>query len=511
MSKIRNKTMKFFLGILPFFLCVSLFAENSFNDASSYLERKVVEKKLSNGITLIMVDTGYAPVLSFIISFKVGSADETYRTMGAAHLLEHMLFKGTDVIGTKDFKKEKPILDKIEAVGETLDVLKLRNPANELIPSLEKRLAELQKEHAALVVSSPYDKLYSERGGVGFNASTSKDKTEYYISLPAAELELWAKTESERLRNPVMREYYLERANVLEERLMRYDSTGGGLLFEAFIAQAFSSHPYRHPVIGWASNIPYLSIKDVREFYYARYIPSRMNITIVGKQNVDETFRIVEKYFSSINRAPEPKDINVTEARQLGEKRFEINYESNPEIIIGWHKPTYPSKDDYALDIFADIAANGKSSKLHKTLVVERKLAHSVSVWNGAPGARYDNLFAIFAEPAGGVSAHELEKAIYEELDKAASSITNKDIEIVKNQIESGAVLSLSSSSKLASTLSYYQTVFGDWRYFTNYHKAISNITVKDISEAYKKYCVKENRSVGILNDSRKGGTNEKP
>ncbi|MCL1912101.1 MAG: insulinase family protein [Leptospirales bacterium] len=504
--------MKLFSGmLLPVFLCASLFAEGGFDDAGSFLAQKVVEKKLSNGITLLMADMGYSPVLSFVISFKVGSSDETYRTMGAAHLLEHMLFKGTDVIGTKDFKKEKPILDKIEAVGETLDVLKLRNPANELIPQLEKRLAELQKEHSALVVSSPYDKLYSERGGVGFNASTSKDKTEYYISLPASELELWAKTESERLRNPVMREYYLERANVLEERLMRYDSTGGGLLFEAFIAQAFASHPYRHPIIGWGSNIPYLSIKDVREFYYTRYIPSRMSIVIVGKQNVDETFRIVEKYFSSIGRAPEPKDINVAEGKQLGEKRFEINYEANPEIIIGWHKPTYPSKDDYALDVFADIAAGGKSSKLYKALVIERKLAHSVMAWNGAPGARYNNLFAIFAEPAGGVSPYELEKAIYEELDRAVSSITDKDIEIVKNQIESNALLSLSSNSKLASTLSYYQTVFGDWRYFANYHKAVSNITVKDISEAYKKYFVKENRSVGVLNNTGKGDANEEP
>ena len=511
MKTIKNRIIKFSLWILPLFLCASLFAEGGFDDANSYLTQKVVEKKLSNGITLIMLDTGYAPVLSFVISFKVGSVDESYRTMGAAHLLEHMLFKGTDTIGTKDFKKEKPILDKIEAVGETLDILKLRNPSNELIPVFEKRLSELQKEHSALVISSPYDKLYSERGGVGFNASTSKDRTAYYISLPSAELEFWAQTESERLRNPIMREYYLERANVLEERLMRYDSVGGGLLFEAFIAQAFSSHPYRHPIIGWRSNIPYLSIKDVREFYYTRYIPSRMTITIIGKQNTDETFQIVEKYFSSISRAPEPKDINVAEEKQLGEKRFEINFEANPEIIIGWHKPTYPSKDNYALDVLAYMIANGRSSKLHKALVIERKLAHSILAWNGAPGARYNNLFALFAEPAGGVSPHELEQAIYEELDKAVSSITENDIKIVKNQIESSAVLSLSPNSKLASVLSYYQTVFGDWRYFTNYHKAVSNITIEDISEAYKKYCVRENRSVGILNDTRKGEANERP
>lgn len=500
--------MKFFLKITSviFILCAAAGADDT---AEAYLNRKVVTKRLSNGITLIMADVGYSPVLSFEIAFAVGSADESYRTMGAAHMLEHMLFKGTDTMGTVDFQKEKPILDKIEAVGESLDALKIKSPGNILIPELEKRLAGLQKEHSSLVVSSPYDKLYSEHGGVGFNASTSKDITGYYISLPSKELELWAKTESERLRNPVMREYYLERGNVLQERLMRYDSNGEGLLFEAFIAQAFSAHPYRHPVIGWASNIPYLSIKDVRRFYYTYYIPSRMTITIVGRQNVDETFRIVEKYFSYIRPAPEPKGINVKEARQLGEKRFELNYEANPEIIIGWHKSAHPSKDNYVLDVFSDILTGGESPKLYNSLVLERKLAHSVSSWNGAPGARYDNLFAIFASPAGGVKTEELEKAIYEELDKSLSSMTDEDLQVIKNRIESDTVFSLASNMGIARTLSYYQAVYGDWRYFINYKDAVSKVTLKDISDSVKKYCVKENRIVGVLNDTRKGRANE--
>ena len=473
-------------------------------NAGIFLEEKVVERKLDNGITLIMVDRGYSPVLSFEIAFKVGSVDESYRTMGAAHLLEHMLFKGTDILGTTDYAKEKPILDKMEAIGETLDILRLRKTNNALIPELEEKLKALQKEHSALVVPSPYDKLYSEHGGVGFNASTSKDKTGYYISLPAVELELWAKTESERLRNPIMREYYLERANVQQERLMRYDSSGSGLLFEAFIAQAFSAHPYRHPIIGWGTNIPYLSIKDIRRFYYTYYIPSRMTITIVGRHNPYETLRVVEKYFSAIPPAPEPQEINVAEPVQLGEKRFEINYEANPFLIIGWHKEAYPSKDDYIFDVFAEIITGGRSSKLYKSLVLERKMASSVSAWSSAPGSRYNNLFVIFAAPVNGVTAQELEQVIYEELEKAVSSLSNKDLEDVKNRIEAGALFSLTSNQGLAGVLSYYQTVYGDWRYFKNYQDAVSQISADDIREAISKYCKKENRIVGILNDSRK-------
>ncbi len=227
------------------------------NDAGTYLKENVKTFKLSNGITLILLNRGYSPTLAFEIAFRVGSVNETYRTAGAAHMLEHMLFKGTDVIGTKDYKKEKVILKKIEAIGETLDKVRILNPDNVRISHLEKELKKLQKEQRKYVVNSPYDMIYTSNGGVGFNASTSKDMTGYYIELPSKKLKLWAKTESERLRKPVLREFYLERNNVIQERLMRYDSKGTGLLFESFIATAFQSHPYRHPIIGWRSNIPF--------------------------------------------------------------------------------------------------------------------------------------------------------------------------------------------------------------------------------------------------------------
>jgi predicted Zn-dependent peptidase len=490
-----------------FFLFSPLFADTgaeSIDDAGGYLNQNVVTKKLANGITVILLNRGYSPTLSFETSFRVGSADESYRTMGAAHLLEHMLFKGTDTLGTRDFGKEKPLLDRIEAVGETLDNLRLRNPGNEMIPALEKELESLQKQGAELIVSSPYDMLYSENGGVDFNASTSRDKTGYYISLPAESLELWAKVESERLRNPVMREYYLERSNVEQERLMRYDSSGSGLFFEEFLAQALIAHPYRHPTIGWRSNIPFLSIKDVREFYRRYYIPSRMTITIVGRQNVDETFRVVEKYFSYIQAAPEPPAITVAEPKQSGEKRFVLNFDSSPYLIMGWHKPTYPSTDDYAFDMLTEILTGGQSGRLQRALVRERKLASSVETMNGMPGARYDNLFLIYAAPVEGHSLEELEKAIYEELEKALAGITEADMEKVRNRMESQMVFGLSANKEVASLLSYYQTIYGDWRYLVNYRKTLSRITIQDIRSAASKYCLQENRVVGYLKSSGK-------
>jgi len=471
------------------------------SDAGDYLKKNVVQKKLKNGITVLLLNRGYAPTLAFEIAFKVGSSDETYRSIGTAHLLEHMLFKGTDKIGTRNYKKEKKIMDKIEALGETIDTLKIRNPRNSELPSLKKKMAQLQKLQRKYIINSAYDRIYTANGARGFNASTSRDKTGYYIQLPSSKLELWAKLESERLRKPVLREYYLERNNVLEERRMRYDSKGDGGLWERFIAVAYTAHPYRHPIIGWRSNIPLLSIKDVREFYYKHYIPSRMTITIVGKQDTKKTLAILEKYFSAIAPRPEPKGVIITEPKAAGERRFEYLFKSKPSMIIGWHKPTMPSKTDYAFDIVSDILGQGKTSRLYKSLLLKKKLVTSIGAWNGYPASRYDNLFVITAQPRSGVSLEKVEKAIYHEINKMIDNLTEAELIKIQNKLESSTVMGLRSNRGIASLLSYYQTILGDWRYGALYLKNIKKIKVEDVKAVMKRYLVKKNRIVGFLKE----------
>lgn len=172
------------------------------------------------------------------ISFRAGSVDESYNTAGAAHVLEHMLFKGTENFGTKDYASEKKILNRIEAVGETIDRLRLEDPRNAMIPRLESELKSLQKEHAQYGDNNTYDMVYSINGGVGFNAGTSKDMTKYVVQLPSSKLELWAQVESERLKKPVLREYYMERDNIYEERLT-YESNPGECCTKIFMPQPF--------------------------------------------------------------------------------------------------------------------------------------------------------------------------------------------------------------------------------------------------------------------------------
>jgi predicted Zn-dependent peptidase len=487
------------IGISLFF-STGLFAF----DPGTYLKNRVVTVRLKNGITAVLLNRGYAPTLAFNISFRVGSADESYRTAGAAHLLEHMLFKGTDKIGTTDFAKEGPIQARIEAVGETLDRLKISNPRNSRIPELEKELDRLHKEQSKYIVNAPYDAVYSENGGVGFNASTSRDATGYYVELPSDRLELWARLESERLRNPVMREYYLERNNVIQERLMRYDSSGTGLLFEQFVAAAFEAHPYRHPIIGWKSGIGMLSIEDVKRFYYSYYIPSRMTVTIVGKQDTAYTISVLERYFGRIPERPNPPEPSLREEPRRGERRITLNFESTPSLVAGWNKPTFPNADDFSCDVMAEILAVGKNSYLHKRLVIDKKTASSVDAWSGTPGSRYDNVFAVFASPAPGVSVERIEKDLYDAIDEFFNSVNEDDIKRIVNRMESELVFRLGKNQGLAHVLSYYQTVFGDWRYAADFAESVKKVTPSGIRALKEKYFHEANRTVAVLRDTRK-------
>jgi predicted Zn-dependent peptidase len=494
MKRVKNILLLFF-GLL--FISDAVLGE--FKSSGLYLEKNVFTATLSNGIKVVMLNRGNTPTLALITSFRVGSVDESYRMIGMAHMLEHMLFKGTDTIGTKDFKREKKILDEIEAIGETLDRLKLKNPDNTRISYLKIRLKALQKEHRKFVLSSPYSRIYSSNGGVGFNAFTSRDRTAYVIELPASKLEIWARLESERLLRPVMREYYLERDTVLEERSMRYESSGTGKLFEKFIAAAFIAHPYRHPTIGWESNIQSLSIRDLKSFYWSNYIPSRMTITIVGRHDVKKTLRILEKYFSRIKKRPEPPELAVREPQQEGERRVVLRLKFSPYLVIGWHKPTFPSKEDFASDVISGLLTDGKTSRLYRSLVLEKKIATSVDSWNGYPGVRYNNLFVIEAAPRHPHTVEQLERAIYQEIEEMRNNLKKEEIERVLNRIEASMVFDLDTNMGIARLLSYYQTIFEDWRYVVRYMDRIKAIGIDDIKKTLDTYFVESNRTVGVL------------
>lgn len=480
------------------FSTVSLGAE-TFTDAGSYLEKNVVDATLSNGIKVQLLDRGYSPTLAMIVSFDVGSSDEDASQIGIAHMLEHMLFKGTEKYGSLDYAKEKPLLEKIESLGEKIDRLTVKNPSDPSLKEMNAQLSALQTEHDKYFELNPYGSIYARMGGVNFNAFTSHDMTAYHIELPSQELSTWAEMEADRIKSPVFRQFYSERGAVAQERLMRYDSEGEPNLQEKFDAAAFIAHPYRIPVIGWESNVRFLSFSRMKDFYASHYVPSAMHIAIVGRQDVKKTLEVLEKYFGAIPARSREGFPVVKEPAQTGERRVTVEFDAKPYILIGWHKPTQPAKDDYTFDLLSSLLTDGKMSRLYKSLVLEKKIASSVDSGNGFPGAKYDNLFVIDAEPKSGVSVADLEKAIYDEVSRLRENVTQDELDVVRRKISAERIFKLDSNLGIARELNYYSTVAGDWRYAATYQTKLSQITLADVKRVIDTYLTVQNRTVGVL------------
>ncbi len=464
------------------------------------LAERVREHVFANGLRLLVVERHTSPTFAAYISIGVGSVDEDSHTRGVAHLLEHMRFKGTRTIGTRDFAAEKPLLDEIARVGERLDALKndpKADPAE--IDRLRQKLAELQQRHRPLVVKDEFSRIYGENGGVGYNAFTSKDTTTYTVQLPANRLELWARLEADRMKNPVLREFYTEREVIKEERRRSYDSRPDGLLYETLIANAFTVHPYRNPIIGWPSDIDNLTLKETEDFLHRYYAPVNTVIALVGDVDFGQAVEIVGRYFGAIPAGTPVPPVTVIEPPQRGEKRIEIHFDAEPRLAIAFHKPTLPARDDYVFDLIDLILGQGRVSRLYREVVEKRQLATSLSTY-GAPGARYDNLFVISAVPRRPHTVEEVERAIYAELDRLRREPVGRDeIERALNRLRTDRLRSMQSNAGLARSLTYYQLVAGDWRYLDRYDEVVSTLNADDVRRVAQKYFRPENRTVVIL------------
>lgn len=464
------------------------------------LEEKVRESTLANGLRLLVVERHDAPTFAAYLTVGVGGVDETSENRGVAHLLEHMLFKGTTTIGTRDYQREKPLLEAMEATATELDRLRYaRTPDPARIVLLEEQLATLQAQHRELVVKDEFSRIYSANGGVGFNAYTSKDLTTYLVELPANKLELWMAVEADRMKNAVLREFYTERQVVMEERRRSYDNNPDGLLYENLLATAFTVHPYRNPIIGWMSDLEHLTLEETRTFLATYYAPANTVIALVGDINPDAALALVERYFGNIPAGVAVPTVAAVEPPQRGEKRVHIRYDAEPKLAMAFHKPTLPSRDDYVFDLIQNILSEGRTSRLHRALVQEQQLATSVATY-GAPGARYANLFVISAVPRHPHTVAEVEAAITSELTRLVQEpVLEAELTRARNRLRVDLLRQLKENDGLARMLTYYQTVAGDWRYLTRYDQAVATITAAEVQAVAARYFVPENRTVATL------------
>jgi len=470
------------------------------------LEEKVIEHTLKNGMKLLMVERHTSPTVATWIRFRVGSVDERSDERGIAHLLEHMLFKGTTTLGTTNYAAEKPVLDRIEATAQQLMAEKAkRDKADKSrIADLEKQLTALETEASKFVIKDEFFELYSKNGGVGYNAFTSRDGTTYLINLPSNKLELWATIESDRMQNAVLREFYTERSVVMEERRRSYDADPESKLWETFVASAYLAHPYGQPTIGWMADIENLTRSKAEQFFHNYYAPNNSIVAVVGDINPKETIALVERYFGAIPPGKQTIPVTAEEPKQGGERRIELVAEAEPTLIIGFHKPAINAPDDYVLDVINMILGNGRTSRFHKNLVIEKQLATEVGVFD-APGSRYPGLFVISANPRAPHTIKEVEEAILAELERLKNEpVAERDLQRILNKIEFEESRRMGTNGGLARNLTEYEATAGTWRYMIEYRAKVTSVTPADIQRVARQYFTRENRLVGFI--TKKGG-----
>jgi predicted Zn-dependent peptidase len=470
-------------------------------------EKRVEVKKLPNGLTAVVCqrpDT--APVFSFFTNVDVGSVQDPMGKTGLAHMFEHMAFKGTETIGTKNYPDEKVALQKVEeAYAAYLHERDKRVDRDEQkLKQLQTAWQDAMKQAQQYVIPNQFGEIIERNGGEGMNAFTAEDDTAYFYSFPLNRLELWGYLESQRYSNPVFREFYKERNVVIEERRMRTDSNPIGRLVEQFVEEAFSAHPYHRPGIGYISDLNSFSATDAQNFFNTYYIPSNMVVAVVGDVDLEKTMAVIEKYFSGIPSRPKPDERTTTEPPQDSERRVVLLENSQPIYLEGYHRPDYRDKDDAVYDALADLLSEGRTSRLYRALVRDKKIASEAEGGTGFPGVKYPHIFYFFAAPMPGHKPQEVGDAIHVEIERLKKEdISDDELKMVKTRAKANLIRSLDSNEGLAQNLAVYQTLYGDWRELFRSVDRINAVSKADIRRVANEVFVPTNRSVAIIENAQ--------
>ena len=479
----------------------------------------VKEHFLSNGMKVLLLERNDAPSISGGWVARVGSVNERPGITGMAHLFEHMMFKGTPTIGTKDYKKDQEIIAAQEKVRDAMraeerrmramwrrgEITDLQDPEQKTAEwkRLNEEFKKLVEAHREVIVKNEFDRIYTANGGSRMNAYTSYDHTAYFITVPANKLELFMWMESERLLRPVFREFYAERDVVFEERRMRTESTPLGKFFESFNSLFWESHPYSWPIIGWPSDIPAISKKQADAFYATYYMPQNLTLVLVGDFKGKPALALAEKYFGRLQKGQGlPPDVVTLEQPQKAEKRFYAEAETNPNIDIYWHTPAFGHKDTYPLSVLAQVLST-RTGRLHKELVLGKKLATDTWAWQGA--RKYAGEFNMGAEITEGNTPEMAEQEIYRLIEQIKNEpVPEKELQKVKNNFAAAEYRRLSSNHPILMQIMRSEGL-GNWREINEAGPKIQAVTPADLQRVAKKYFTKENRAVAVY--TRKPGT----
>jgi len=490
------------------------------------------EYVLDNGMQVLLVPRHETPTFMAAIVARVGSANETTGITGISHLFEHMMFKGTETIGTKDYVRDKEIMDRLDALRTEMmaeqavmredlrrgriDDMLAPEAKTDRYRELETEFDRLIEEQRQLIVKDQLDEIYTKNGGSFLNAMTSYDMTMYFIRLPSNKLELFCWMESDRFLNPVFREFYSERNVVREERRLGVDSTPTGLIEEDFLAMFWKSSSYHWDVIGWPSDLDSITRQQAEDYFDMYYAPNNLTLILVGDLEPEPTIAMVRQYFERLPRGTkEPPEVVTLEEKQYGEKRLTASAETDPQAEVWYHTVAWKHADSYPLQLLGGIMS-GKTGRLYKKLVEEEGIAKGSTggggrMMGGGGGLgvramqdsrKYAGAFQISAEGLAGVKAEALEAAIHKVVDELkAEPVTEHELQKVKNQEMVSNIRFMDIMGGIGILfLIAPNAAMGDWEEVNRAPQLLDAVTAEDIQRVANTYFTDDQRCVLIIN-----------
>jgi len=463
------------------------------------LADQVKEYELDNGMKLLLVERHEVPRVVCHIYYKVGGVYERPGITGISHFHEHMMFKGTRIMGTNNFDKDDAINRQIDQMIDRIyhETYWARNGDLDKVKIWQGQVDSLIKSEKPYIIKDDLWEFYMKNGGTGLNASTGQEVTGYYVTLPSNKVELQMWLESDRMMNPYFREFYSEKEVVREERRLS-ENRPGYLFQEQLNAAFFAASPYSWGVIGWDVDLQKLTRQDMIDYNHKYYIPNNAVAVYVGDINPDSILAQAKTYFGRIPRGPDPEPVRTTEPKQFCEKRLYGEAEAPPSVTIYYHVPPAGNTDDAVFDAISGIM-NGNTGRLYKRLVKEKGIAIDAYGYGG--GMVYAGRFSFGGHPkaAEGHTPDELEQAIYEEIEQLKNvPVSAYELQKVKNRSEADFIRSLSSNYRLAAQLGRSELGLG-WRDIQESLGRLKSVTTDDIQRVARTYFVKDNRTVGIL------------
>ncbi len=521
---------------------------------------------LENGMKFLLIPRTDEPnIIAAGWLAKVGSVNERPGITGISHFFEHMMFKGTNSIGTADPKKDAQFRDAQKALRDAMnryvwtiqyeryflgEINDPWNPVNDT-PELAKMRADLKtsmdsqqgrvnttalsalkselgkidrkttegatnasaidakiaaleasQKQIGSIIKDEFDQVYTKGGGSRMNAFTSNDLTFYFITVPSNKFELWCWMESDRLNDSVFREFYSERDVVHEERRLRTESTPTGAFQEQFDAMFWMSSGYSWPVIGWTSDLNSYTMDEAQKYWNIYYRPNNLVGIIVGDFNPAEIKPQIESYFSRLQPGTvTPPSVITLEAKQMAEQRMNAQADCQPQVEVRYHTVPFRHADSYALDMMSQIL-NGRTGRLYKSMVEGSQIASGTSAQQDS--RHYAGYFAFSAETKGDGTPAQLEEGWYTQLQKLQDElVTDNELQKVKNQVAADSYRNLQANFRLMIGIAYSEAL-GGWEEINESPKKLQAVTAQDIQRVARKYFDSSNRSVATF--LRKGG-----